>query len=90
MSDTEVGGLDRAGRLALASPYSRREWGLALEIMGSRADELLPTVQELSAIGWAPSAAASTAVGRRCASIWPPTRAPMPSTAATALGPPDR
>lgn len=58
MSDTEVGGLDRAGRLALASPYSRREWGLALEIMGSRADELLPTVQELSAIGWAPSAAA--------------------------------
>jgi len=26
--------------------------------MGSRADELLPTVQELSAIGWAPSAAA--------------------------------
>ena len=58
MSDTEVGGLDRAGRLALASPYSRREWGLALEIMGSRADELLPTVQELSAIGWAPSTAA--------------------------------
>ena len=58
MSDTEVGGLDRAGRLALASPYSRREWGLALEIMGSRADELLPTVHELSAIGWAPSSAA--------------------------------
>lgn len=58
MSDDETGGLDHAGRLALASPYSRREWGLALAIMGSRADELLPTVQELSAIGWAPSAAA--------------------------------
>ena len=58
MSDTEVGGLDRAGRLALASPVSRREWGLALEIMGWLADELLPTVQELGAIGWAPSAAA--------------------------------
>ena len=58
MSDTEVGGLDRAGRLALASLYSRREWGLALAIMGSRADELLPTVQELSAIGCAPSTAA--------------------------------
>ena len=58
MSDMEAGGLDRAGRLALASPYSRREWGLALEIMGSMADDLLPTVHELCALGWAPSAAA--------------------------------
>ena len=35
MSDTEVGGLDRAGRLALASPYSRRAWGLALDRLGT-------------------------------------------------------
>ena len=58
MSDMEAGGLDRAGRLALASPYSRGEWGLALGIMGSMADDMLPTVHELCALGWAPSAAA--------------------------------
>jgi len=78
MSDDETGGLDHAGRLALASPYSRREWGLALAIMGSRADELLPTVQELSAIGCAPSAAAINLL--KALDAWPRTHEAPPPT----------